>query len=187
LPWWMPFSFSRIKVVEPRRQSGTPVSGLSIPADGSLHDAMARPKAIDETRLTRTDLVRSTLKLSAGRPSTACRAKAVSTLLDSRFARHRFAMNLCSRPVPHLRPAFVINETGKASRDKPFGHLFIGTTLNYPVLYYGTMNHCGPDQRITVFFNRALRDRADHHLTIMQSTSGQPDAPSGGGELLGPS
>ena len=73
------------------------------------------------------------------------------------------------------QPAFVINETGKASSDKSLGQLFIGTILSSPVLYYGSINHCGREQRITLFFNRALRDRSDHHLTIAKSTSGQPD------------
>ncbi len=73
------------------------------------------------------------------------------------------------------QPAFVINETGKASSDKSLGQLFIGTILSSPVLYYGSINHCGREQRITLFFNRALRDRSDHHLTIAKSTSGQLD------------
>ncbi len=80
------------------------------------------------------------------------------------------------------QPAFVINEKGTASRDKSLGHLFIGTILSSPVLYYGSINHCGHEQRITLFFNRALRDQSDHHLTIMRSTSGQPDASSGSDE-----
>ena len=76
------------------------------------------------------------------------------------------------------QPAFVINEIGTSSRGKPLGHLFIGTILTSPVLYYGAVNHCGHEQRITLFFNRALRNRSDHHLTINESTSGQPDASS---------
>jgi len=71
------------------------------------------------------------------------------------------------------QPEFVIFEAGTPSRDKSIGHLFIGTKLKSPVLYYGSVNHCGPAQRIKLFFNRALRDRSDHHLTIMQSVSGQ--------------
>jgi len=59
---------------------------------------------------------------------------------------------------------FVIIETGTTTGDKSLGHLFIGTILTSPVLYYGSINHCGPEQRITLFFNRALRDRSDHHL-----------------------
>jgi hypothetical protein len=86
------------------------------------------------------------------------------------------------RAVLAKQPAFVINETGTTSVDKSLGHLFIGTILTSPVLYYGSINHCGSEQRITLFFNRALRDRSDHHLTIMQSTSGQPEASSGGDE-----
>lgn len=86
------------------------------------------------------------------------------------------------RAVSAKQPAFVINETGTTSVDKSLGHLFIGTILTSPVLYYGSINHCGPEQRITLFFNRALRDRSDHHLTIMQSTSRQHEASSGGDE-----
>jgi len=71
------------------------------------------------------------------------------------------------------QPAFVIIEAGTPSRDKSIGHLFIGTQLKSPVLYYGSLNHCGPTQRIKLFYNRALRDRSDHHLTIMKSISGQ--------------
>ena len=88
------------------------------------------------------------------------------------------------RAVSAKQPAFVINETGTTSVDKSLGHLFIGTILTSLVLYYGSINHCGPEQRITLFFNRALRDRSDHHLTIMQSTSGQPEASSGGDEAF---
>jgi len=88
------------------------------------------------------------------------------------------------RAVSAKQPAFVINETGTTSVDKSLGHLFIGTILTSPVLYYGSINHCGLEQRITLFFNRALRDRSDHHLTIMQSTSGQPEASSGGDEAF---
>jgi hypothetical protein len=88
----------------------------------------------------------------------------------------------CSKPIdvevdrnPNAvspnQPAFVINETRTSSRVKSLGHLFIGSILSSPVLYYGTINHCGHEQRIKLFFNRALRDRSDHHLTIMQSTS----------------
>jgi len=73
------------------------------------------------------------------------------------------------------QPAFVVNEAGKTSRDKSLGQLFIGTIFSSPVLYYGSINHCGREQRITVFFNRAIRDRSDHHLTITQSSFGQPD------------
>ena len=83
------------------------------------------------------------------------------------------------------QPAFVIIETGTTLRNKSLGHLFIGTILSSPVLYYGSINHCGHEQWITLFFNRALRDRSDHHLTIMQSTSGQPEASSGGDEAFG--
>ena len=80
------------------------------------------------------------------------------------------------------QPAFVITEIGTPSRGKPLGHLFIGSILTSPVLYYGAVNHCGHEQRITLFFNRALRDRSDHHLTITESTSGQPDASSASDE-----
>ena len=83
------------------------------------------------------------------------------------------------KAVSAKQPAFVINETGTTSRGKSVGYLFIGTILSSPVLYYGSVNHCGHEQRITLFFNRALRDRSDHHLTIMKSTSGQPDSSSG--------
>ena len=88
------------------------------------------------------------------------------------------------KAVSANQPAFVINETGTSSTGKSLGHLFIGSIFSSPVLYYGTINHCGHEQRIKLFFNRALRDRSDHHLTIVQSTSGQPDAPSGGDEIF---
>ncbi len=86
-----------------------------------------------------------------------------------------------SNAVLAKQPAFVILVGGATPGDKPFGHLFIGKILSSPVLYFGSINHCGADQRIIVFFNRSLRDRADHHLTIMQSTSGHSDSSSGGG------
>jgi hypothetical protein len=81
------------------------------------------------------------------------------------------------KAVSAAQPAFVINETGKSPSSNSFGHLFIGSILSSPVLYYGTINHCGHEQRVKLFFNRALRDRTDHHLTIMQATSGQPEVP----------
>ncbi len=88
------------------------------------------------------------------------------------------------KAVSAKQPPFVINEIGTPSRGKPLGHLFIGSILTSPVLYYGSVTHCGHEQRITLFFNRALRDRSDHHLAIMQSTSGQPAASSGGDEVF---
>jgi hypothetical protein len=75
--------------------------------------------------------------------------------------------------VLSTQPAFIMVEAGATPRSNPIGHLFIGTILSSPVLYYGSMNHCGSEQRIAVFYNRALRDRSDHHLTVMPSTSTQ--------------
>ncbi len=86
------------------------------------------------------------------------------------------------KAVSAKQPAFVITETRTTSRDKSLGHLFIGTILSSPVLYYGSIKHCGHEQRITLFFNRALRDRSDHHLTITESTSGHPEASSASDE-----
>jgi hypothetical protein len=68
------------------------------------------------------------------------------------------------------QPAFVVVQTAER---KPVGHLFIGTILTSPVLYYGSLSHCGSEQRVAVFYNRGLRDRSDHHLTVMPSTSAQ--------------
>jgi hypothetical protein len=81
--------------------------------------------------------------------------------------------------VSARQPAFVVVEAGASPGGKPIGHLFIGTILSSPVLYYGSLNHCGTEQRIAVFYNRALRDRSDHHLTVMPSTSAQPNTPYG--------
>ncbi len=86
------------------------------------------------------------------------------------------------KAVSAKQPPFVINETGTPSRGRPIGHLFIGSILTSPALYLGSINHCGHEQRITLFFNRQLRDRSDHHLAINETTSGQPDASSGGDE-----
>jgi hypothetical protein len=104
------------------------------------------------------------------------------------FVGH-IACSRCSSPIeievernPNAvlskHPPFVINMVGPTSVERPIGHLFVGTILTSPVLYYGSMNHCGADQRIRVFFNRSLRDRADHHLTIMSSTSVSPESSS---------
>jgi hypothetical protein len=79
-----------------------------------------------------------------------------------------------SKAVLPRQPAFVIVEAGAAPNVNPLGHLFVGTILTSTVLYFGGINHCGSNQWISLFFNRALRDRSDHHLTIMQSTSEQP-------------
>jgi hypothetical protein len=68
------------------------------------------------------------------------------------------------------QPAFVVVQTAEG---KPVGHLFIGTILTSPVLYYGSLSHCGGEQRVAVFYNRGLRDRTDHHLIVMPSTSAQ--------------
>jgi hypothetical protein len=68
------------------------------------------------------------------------------------------------------QPAFIVVQTPEG---EPTGHLFIGTILTSPVLYYGSLSHCGNEQRVTVFYNRGLRDRSDHHLTVMPSTSAQ--------------
>ena len=81
--------------------------------------------------------------------------------------------------VSAKQPAFVIRVSGATPNDKPIGQLFIGTILSSPILYYGSVNHCGHEQRITLFFNRALRDRSDHHMTIMKSNSGPSDTSSG--------
>ena len=77
------------------------------------------------------------------------------------------------------QPAFVVVETGAPAGGRPLGHLFIGTILSSPVLYYGAFHHCGSEHRLAVFFNRAIRDRSDHHLTVMPSTSAQPGSAPG--------
>ncbi|MHC5536828.1 hypothetical protein ACYOEI_00980 [Singulisphaera rosea] len=69
------------------------------------------------------------------------------------------------------QPAFALVEAEAASAGRAIGHLFIGSILTSPVLYYGSFVHCGTEQRVAVFFNRALRDRTDAHLTIMPSAS----------------
>jgi hypothetical protein len=84
--------------------------------------------------------------------------------------------------VSAKQPAFIINKAGQTPGDSSIGQLFIGTILTSPVLYYGSITHCGSEQRISVFFNRALRDRADHHLTIMRSTSGNTGTSSANDE-----
>lgn len=75
--------------------------------------------------------------------------------------------------VPTL-PAFLLRVA--SGTGEPMGHLFIGTRLSSPVLYFGALEHCGDEQRIVIFYNRALRDRSDHHLDI------RPYATSGGGD-----
>ena len=73
--------------------------------------------------------------------------------------------------ITEKQPTFTILPTKEASSSGPSGQLFIGTILRSPMLYYGSLRHCGHDQRISVFFNRALRDRNDAHLIILPSTS----------------
>jgi len=80
------------------------------------------------------------------------------------------------------QPAFVVVEASPGG--KPIGHLFIGTIPSSPVLYFGSLNHCGTEQWISVFYNRALRDRSDHHLTVMPSTSAQPHTRPGDDEAF---
>jgi hypothetical protein len=69
------------------------------------------------------------------------------------------------------QPTFLILPMKGSPSSGPSGHLFIGTILSSPVLYYGSVKHCNHEQRVSVFFNRALRDRTDAHLIIMPSTS----------------
>ena len=86
--------------------------------------------------------------------------------------------------VSAKQPAFVVVEAGASPGGEPIGHLFIGTIRSSPVLYFGSLNHCGTEQRIAVFYNRALRDRSDHHLTVMPSTSAQPHTRPGDDEAF---
>jgi hypothetical protein len=69
------------------------------------------------------------------------------------------------------QPTFVIQlAKGNAGGD-PLGCLFVGSILSSPVIYYGSFKHCDHDQRISVFFNRALRDRSDHHFVVLPAIS----------------
>jgi hypothetical protein len=68
------------------------------------------------------------------------------------------------------QPTFVVLGTEETSTEE-LGHLFIGSILTSPVLYYGSFKHCKKDHWISIFFNRALRDRSDDHFTILESTS----------------
>ena len=74
------------------------------------------------------------------------------------------------------QPSFVILESGSSSHGSSIGHMFVGTILSSPILYYGSLNHCNTDQRVVVFFNRGLRDRSDHHLSIVKSAHSDRDA-----------
>jgi hypothetical protein len=98
-----------------------------------------------------------------------------STSIDIEIERNPSA-------VSAKQPAFMINKAGRTPGDRSIGQLFIGTILTSPVLYYGSITHCGAEQRISVFFNRALRNSADHHLTIMRSTSGNAGTSSANNE-----
>jgi hypothetical protein len=75
------------------------------------------------------------------------------------------------KAISDKQPAFLIKEAGNSGNPAGIGHLFLGTILTSPVLYYGALNHCGPEQRVSVFYNRALRDPMDAHLLILKSTS----------------
>lgn len=86
--------------------------------------------------------------------------------------------------VSAKQPAFLVVEAGTSSHGRPIGHLFIGTILSSPVLYYGSVNHCDPEQRVAVFYNRALRDRTDSHLTIMPSTSAGTSSSTGEADVF---
>jgi hypothetical protein len=77
------------------------------------------------------------------------------------------------KAISDKQPAFVIREKQGDRARRPLGHLFIGTILTSPVLYFGTLQHCGNDQWLSLFFNRGLRVGSDHHLAIMRSTSSQ--------------
>jgi hypothetical protein len=68
------------------------------------------------------------------------------------------------------QPAFIVVGPEGTSSDE-LGHVFVGSILTSPVLYYGAFKHCQKDHWISIFFNRALRDRSDDHFAILQSTS----------------
>ncbi len=71
------------------------------------------------------------------------------------------------------QPAFLFFEARQAEDGRQLGHLFIGTILSSPVLYFGAINHCGVDQRVVVFFNRAFRMSTDPHLLLVRQVGGK--------------
>jgi hypothetical protein len=77
-----------------------------------------------------------------------------------------------SNALTEKQPAFVVVGAEGAPPDE-LGHLFVGSILTSPVLYYGAFKHCKKDHWVSIFFNRGLRDRSDDHFTILQSTSKQ--------------
>jgi hypothetical protein len=89
------------------------------------------------------------------------------------FCSKSFEIEIRRNPnaLTEKQPLFVILPAKAAPSGEPLGHLFLGSILTSPVLYYGSLRHCDHEQRINVFFNRALRDRSDHHLVILPSTS----------------
>ncbi len=69
------------------------------------------------------------------------------------------------------QPTFVIQPAKGNPGGEQLGCLFVGSILSSPVMYFGSIKHCDHEQRMSVFFNRALRDRSDHHLVILASIS----------------
>jgi hypothetical protein len=89
------------------------------------------------------------------------------------FCSRSFEISVSRNPniLTEKQPTFVIHQAKGSPASEPLGCLFIGSILSSPVMYYGSLKHCDHEQRISIFFNRALRDRSDHHLVILPSIS----------------
>ena len=75
--------------------------------------------------------------------------------------------------VTEKQPAFLFFDARQAENVRQLGHLFIGTKPKSPVLYFGAINHCGDEQRVVVFFNRAFRMSMDPHLLLVRQVGGK--------------
>jgi hypothetical protein len=70
--------------------------------------------------------------------------------------------------VTEKQPAFLFFDARQAEDVQQLGHLFVGTKPKSPVLYFGAINHCGVEQRVVVFFNRAFRVSTDPHFLLVR-------------------
>ncbi len=74
--------------------------------------------------------------------------------------------------VDRKRPWFFLFDANEVNNSRQLGHLFVGANTG-PVLYYGGLHHCGTEQRVAVFFNRALLKSTDPQLKIVPQTKKQ--------------
>jgi hypothetical protein len=70
------------------------------------------------------------------------------------------------------RPRFLVFDASSAGGGTQLGHLFVGTIMTSPVLYFGAVRHCGDEDRVVGFFNRSFSSTTDPHLVLVPHAAG---------------